>query len=51
MQKTGAILETVTQSVLSRRTKEGERLMRDEKESWKGFTEEVTFELSFEKDE
>lgn len=25
--------------------------MRDEKESWKGFTKEVTFELSFKKDE
>lgn len=26
-----------------------EMLMRDEKESWKGFIEEVTFELSFKK--
>lgn len=25
--------------------------MRDEKESWKSFTKEVTFELSFKKDE
>lgn len=33
-------------SVFSRRTKRKERLIRDEKESWKDFIEEVNFGLS-----